>query len=179
MKKPILFLGFAVDLVIFDQLSKWAVSEFLMRTDGAAMDLWSWIVSAPERLDFHRVEVLPFFNVVMVWNQGVSFGLFNQDTNYGPLMLVALALAISVGFGVWLFRSNSVLQMAGLSMVIGGAIGNVIDRLRFGAVMDFLDVHAFGYHWPAFNVADSAIVVGVVILMVHALFYDKPLHKFR
>jgi len=179
MKKPVLFLGFAVYLVILDQLSKWAVSEYLMRTSGEAMDLWSWIVSAPERLDFHRVEVLPFFNLVMVWNQGVSFGLFNEDTDYGPLMLVVLALVISVGFGVWLFRSNSVLQMAGLSMVIGGAIGNVIDRLRFGAVMDFLDVHAFGYHWPAFNIADSAIVIGVFVLMTHALFFDKERSSFN
>lgn len=178
MKKSFIFLGFAVDLVILDQLSKWAVSEFLMRTDGESLGLWSWIVSAPERLDFGRVEVLPFFNLVMVWNQGVSFGLFNQDTDYGPLMLVALALVISAGFGVWLFRSTSILQMAGLAMVIGGAIGNVIDRLRFGAVMDFLDVHAFGYHWPAFNVADSAIVIGVGVLMVHALFYDQGRSSF-
>ena len=179
MKRPLLFLGFAVDLVILDQLSKWAVSELLMRTDGESLGLWSWIIAAPERLDFGRIEVWSFFNLVMVWNQGVSFGLFNQSTDYGPLMLVVLALVISGGFGVWLFRSDSRLQMAGLAMVIGGAIGNVIDRLRFGAVMDFLDVHAFGYHWPAFNVADSCIMIGVCVLMVHALFYDQERPSFH
>ena len=178
MKRPFIFLGFAVDLVILDQLSKWAVSELLMRDSGESLDLWSWIIAAPERLDFGRIEVLPFFNLVMVWNQGVSFGLFSGDTDYGPLLLVVLALGISAGFGVWLFRSDSRLQMTGLAMVIGGAIGNVIDRLRFGAVMDFLDVHMFGYHWPAFNVADSAIVIGIGVLMVHALFFDKGRSSF-
>ena len=173
MKNPIIFFGFALDLVILDQLSKWAVSEYLIRQEGGAIDLISWLLQAPERLPFHKIEVLPFFNLVMVWNQGVSFGLFNHDTDYGALVLIILALAISAGFTVWLFRSTHMLQMTGLALVIGGAIGNVIDRFRFGAVMDFLDFHAFGYHWPAFNVADSAIVIGVVVLMIHALFYEE------
>lgn len=177
MNKPIIFLGLAFDLVILDQLSKWAVSEFLMRQTGESIGLLSWLMKAPERIDFHKIEILSFFNLVMVWNHGISFGLFNQDTDYGAYILIVMALAISAGFTVWLFRSEHVLQMAGLAMVIGGAIGNVIDRFRFGAVMDFLDFHLLGYHWPAFNVADSCVVLGVVVLMVHALFYDKPLHK--
>jgi signal peptidase II len=112
----------------------------------------------------------------MVWNKGVSFGLFNHDTDYGPLLLTSLSLVISAVFLVWLFRTNSAVQLCGIAMVIGGAIGNVIDRLRFGAVIDFLDFHAAGWHWPAFNLADSSIVIGIFILILYAIFFEERQH---
>src|SRR5690606_9236152 len=87
----------------------------------------------------------------------------------GPWVLSGLALAVVVLLLVWLRRVDHVLTATGLGLIIGGALGNVIDRVRFGAVLDFLDFHAFGWHWPAFNVADSAISVGAVLLLVVAL----------
>ncbi len=173
--KKILFYALIIDLIIADQLSKWAVSEFIIRKDGA-IGLIDWILHAPERLPSSQIEVLPFFNFVMVWNRGISFGLFNSETDYGAYILIALAVVISAGFLVWLSRCTNKMQCFGFSLVVGGALSNALDRVRFGAVMDFLDFHAFGYHWPAFNIADSCIVIGVFILMIHALFFDKPLH---
>ena len=116
------------------------------------------------------VEVLPFFNLVTVWNYGVSFGLFNRGSTTGAWVFVALAVAIVAVLAVWLARAGRLLLAAALGLVIGGAIGNVIDRLRLGAVFDFLDFHALGWHWPAFNVADSAITVGVILLFLDSLF---------
>lgn len=116
------------------------------------------------------IEVTPFFNIVLAWNRGVSFGMFNQQSDYGPYLLTGLALVIVIALSIWLWRASSRWAALALGLIIGGAIGNVIDRIRFGAVVDFLDFHAFGYHWPAFNVADSAICVGAVILILESLF---------
>lgn len=142
--------------VVLDQLSKvWILNE----------------VMAPPRL----IEVTPFFNLVLAWNRGVSFGMFNNDSAYGPLLLTGLAIAIVVALTIWLWRADNKWVASALGLVIGGAVGNVIDRVRFGAVVDFLDVHAFGYHWPAFNIADSAICVGAAILILESLF--RPSEK--
>ena len=116
------------------------------------------------------VEVLPFFNLVTVWNYGVSFGLFNSGSTAGSWIFVLVACAIVAVLAYWMRRSDRVLPAAALGMVMGGAVGNVVDRLRLGAVFDFLDFHAFGWHWPAFNIADSAITVGVALLFIDSLF---------
>ncbi|MDJ0948035.1 MAG: signal peptidase II [Alphaproteobacteria bacterium] len=147
-------LPIAAVLLVIDQLSKWVIVSQVMQ---------------PPRV----IEVTGFFNIVMAWNTGVSFGMFASDSPYGRWALVALALAISAGMAVWLLRAETRLQAAALGLVIGGALGNVIDRLRFGAVADFLDFHAGGYHWPAFNAADSAIAVGVALLLYDALFVGR------
>lgn len=118
------------------------------------------------------VEVLPFFNLVTVWNYGVSFGMFNSGSAAAAWIFGTAALAIAAALAVWLLRTDRPLIAAALGLVIGGAVGNVIDRARFGAVFDFLDFHAFGWHWPAFNVADSAITIGVVALFIDSLFGD-------
>ncbi|MGH6618907.1 MAG: signal peptidase II [Alphaproteobacteria bacterium] len=144
----------AVPIVVFDQLTKWWVLADLMDPPQA-------------------VAVTSFFNLVLVWNRGVSFGLFDSDSHWGPIVLSAFALAISVVLVVWLRRVGSRLPAVAIGMVLGGAIGNVIDRMRFGAVVDFLDFHAFGYHWPAFNVADSAISIGVGLLLYDGLFENR------
>ena len=116
-------------------------------------------------------EVLPFFNLVLVWNRGVSFGMFGSASV--PWLLSGIALAVVVGLLVWLRRTDNGLVALGLALVIGGALGNVIDRIRFGAVIDFLDFHAFGWHWPAFNLADSAICVGAVVLVLDGLLAPR------
>ena len=122
------------------------------------------------------VPVTDFFNLVVVWNRGVSFGLFAGHDDMIRWALSGLAIVVSVVLAVWLFRTRDCLVALGLGCVIGGALGNVVDRVRFGAVFDFLDFHAFGYHWPAFNVADSGIFVGVAALLVDGLFRRREGH---
>lgn len=120
------------------------------------------------------LTITPFFNLAPVWNRGVSFGMFSSQQDWMPLILSAVAVAISIGLVVWLRRAPSRLMALALGLVIGGAIGNVIDRLRYGAVVDFLDFHVMGYHWPAFNIADAAICIGVVLILWYELFQAKP-----
>lgn len=153
--RPVLFLIAALLLIAADQASKWFVMEHVVLEDGTF------------------VQVLPFFNFVRVWNKGISFGMFNQQTDYGPYILIGVALVIAVLFTVWLFRTQDRVQSAGIILIISGAIGNIIDRVRFKAVFDFLDFHAFGHHWPAFNVADSCVVVGVIVMIFHSFFLEK------
>lgn len=119
------------------------------------------------------IEVLPFFNLVTVWNYGVSFGMLTNDSQIGPWLFVAVALAIVAALFTWLRRAATRMVAIALGLVIGGAIGNVVDRLTYGAVFDFLDVHAFGWHWPAFNLADSGISIGVILLLADGLLGDK------
>jgi signal peptidase II len=100
----------------------------------------------------------------------VGFSLLTMTLPSGPYILSALALAIAAGMLVWLFRASRAIPAVALGLVIGGALGNVIDRLRLGAVFDFIDVHLGSYHWPAFNLADSALSIGVVLLIIDGLF---------
>lgn len=135
-----------------------------------------WIVAhvmVPPR----TIEVTPFFNLVMAWNPGVSFSLLQIDSVWMPWILSAVAIAIVTVLLLWLRKTEHRLPALAIGLVIGGALGNVIDRLRFGAVADFLDFHWGGYHWPAFNVADSAITIGVVILIGDALFGGRESSK--
>ncbi len=113
------------------------------------------------------VEIAPFFNIVLVWNRGVSFGMFGSA---GPLVLAALAGAVAVVLVVWMLRSPRRFEALALGAVAGGAAGNILDRLTRGAVVDFLDFHIGGWHWYAFNLADSAITVGVAMLLFDAVF---------
>lgn len=107
------------------------------------------------------IAITPFFNLVLVFNHGVTFGLFAQSEQAGVWLLVGLAGLICL-YLLWLWRqSQNRFEIMILMTVIGGAIGNVIDRIRLGGVVDFLDFHLAGYHWPAFNLADTAIVVGI------------------
>jgi signal peptidase II len=119
------------------------------------------------------VPVLPFFNLVMVWNPGISYGLFPASGPLGTGLLVAVSLAAVAGLGWWLWGSTSRALTAGFGLVIGGALGNLIDRLLYGKVADFFHFYGFGYDWYVFNIADLAITLGAV-----AIIYDvlKPEH---
>ena len=123
-----------------------------------------WVLAAAGGLP---VEIAPFFNIVLVWNRGVSFGMFGSA---GPLVLAALAGAVAVVLVVWMLRSPRRFEALALGAVAGGAAGNILDRLTRGAVVDFLDFHIGGWHWYAFNLADSAITVGVAMLLFDAVF---------
>lgn len=110
------------------------------------------------------IIVTPFFNLVTVWNPGISFGMLQNIPN-GQWILSALAIVIVAWLFVWLRKVEHRPTALALGLIIGGAIGNTIDRIRFSAVFDYLDFHAFGYHWPAFNLSDSFIFIGVMLLL--------------
>lgn len=116
------------------------------------------------------IEVTSFFNLVPVRNTGVSFGLFGTNTELARWALVGVAVVIMIALLIWLIRAGSKYITVALVLVIGGAVSNVIDRALSGAVIDFLDFHAFGVHWPAFNIADSVIVLGTAMLLYDGLF---------
>jgi signal peptidase II len=141
------WFGLALAIVLVDQLTKWIV---LARF-------------APGE----QLELGPFFNMVLVFNKGAAFSFLAREGGWQTPVLAGFALLAAVVLSVLIYRSprNSLLCL-GLSSVLGGALGNLVDRLRFGHVVDFLDFHAFGWHWPAFNVADSAITVGAVLLIL-------------
>lgn len=165
VRARMLRLGGAVALLVIalDQLSKWWILEQALPCLSGPPGPWCVAQTPP-------IEVTGFFNLVMAWNRGVSFGLFAHEAAFMPYVLIAVALAITAFLVLWLRRTGRVYPAVCIGLVIGGALGNVIDRFRFGAVADFLDFHVAGWHWPAFNVADSCIVVGVVLLLADGLF---------
>ena len=115
------------------------------------------------------VAIAPFFDLVLVWNQGISYGLLPQQGELGRLGLVLFAIVASLALAVWLARQTSQLAAASIGLIIGGAIGNAIDRIAYGAVDDFFSFHAFGFEWYVFNIADTAIVAGVLGLLYGSL----------
>lgn len=112
------------------------------------------------------VEITSFFNLVTVWNTGVSFGMFNEMGADNATILIVFAAVLTAVLLGWLWRAQHRLLAGALGLVVGGALGNIIDRVQYGAVFDFLDIHAMGYHWPAFNIADAAICVGVGLILL-------------
>ena len=155
-------LGLAVAVLLFaaDQASKW------------------WILEALRLPEARTVPVLalgPFgLDLSMVWNRGVTFGLLSGDGPWNHLVLALLAAAIALFLLRWLARAETRTVAVALGAVIGGAVGNVVDRLRFGAVVDFVDAYAWGWHWYVFNIADAGIVCGVAALVADALFRRAP-----
>lgn len=124
-----------------------------------------------------QIEVSPIFDFTMVWNYGMSFGTL-QSEGFMRWVLVALTIGIAIGFAIWLFRAERQLTTLALSLVVAGAIGNVIDRIRFGAVVDFIDVSQMLPWFPwVFNVADSAISVGAVLLFLDQFLLSRSEQK--
>jgi len=117
------------------------------------------------------VRLAPFLDVIIAWNRGVSYSLFTADSDAGRIALLAVYAVAVLAFGIWMLRSTSALTSAALGMLMGGATGNALDRLRFGAVADFFHVHFAGFSpWGVFNLADIAIVAGVVLLLYESFF---------
>lgn len=147
-------------LLVADQVSKWWILE---------------VARLPEVQHIPLLAAGPFgLDLTMVWNRGVTFGLLAGDGAWHHLALAVLAAVIAGFLLRWMARAENRLTAVALGAVVGGAIGNVIDRIRFGAVVDFVDAHAWGWHWYVFNVADAAIVCGVAVLVADALFRPKP-----
>jgi len=155
-------LATAVVVAILDQLSK---ALILAHFAGRA---------------FSVDTLTPFFNLVLTFNRGVSFGMFNAGPGSGSglnAILFSLAAAVIVaGLIYWLKRVTSPLLAVAIGLIVGGAVGNVVDRIRYGAVADFLDFHIGNYHWPAFNLADSAICLGVTAMLFDSLLLRRAAH---
>ena len=115
------------------------------------------------------VPVLPGFNLSLGFNTGASFGMMGGFMAGKPLLMAALTGALTFAFAVMAFRAQNALERAGFALVVGGALGNIIDRLRQGAVTDFLDFYWRDWHWPTFNVADTAITLGAVLILAASL----------
>jgi signal peptidase II len=154
-------LGLISALIVLaaDQASKW------------------WILNGLDLPDLRQVVLLPVLNLTMVWNTGVTFGLLNGLGSFGHVLLAVVALAVVGALGLWLRKAESSVTAGAIGAIAGGAVGNVIDRFRFGAVVDFIHAHvAIGgtdYSWYVFNVADAAIVCGVATLIIESQFSRK------
>ncbi|HVZ07684.1 signal peptidase II [Rhodopila sp.] len=150
-------LGLLAALIVLaaDQLSKW------------------WVLDMLDLPALRQVVLLPVLNLTMVWNRGVTFGLLTSFGASGALGLVAVALVVVAALGFWLWRAETRLVAMSIGAIAGGAIGNVVDRLRFGAVVDFIHAHVAtpwgDVSWYVFNVADAAIVCGVAALILDSL----------
>ncbi|NNE82893.1 MAG: signal peptidase II [Alphaproteobacteria bacterium] len=149
-------------------MQRWALIFIVVITvlDQITKQIMIGLVFEPPRV----IEVTSFFRLVPVRNTGISFGLFGADSDTARWVLVALAVVIMIALVIWLVRAGSAYITVALVMVIGGAASNVIDRALSGAVIDFLDFHVAGVHWPAFNLADSLIVLGTAMLLYDGLF---------
>lgn len=149
------WLNLSAVVIVLDQLSKWLMSNWL---------------------DLHQtVPVLPSFNLTLAHNYGAAFSFLASASGWQRWFFVILAVVVSLVLVIWLkkLQHHARLEAVSLALILGGAIGNVIDRLIYGYVVDFLDVYYGSYHWPAFNIADSAICVGAVLLIFDS-FRHKP-----
>lgn len=144
-------VGVALATLIADQLHKW------------------WMISIYGIQLEERIVITPFMDFIYVINKGVSYGLFTQGSQTGQYVLAAFAMVVAIALIVWLAMAEHTRSAAlGIGLIVGGAVGNGIDRLHLGGVADFIQLHAFGFYWYVFNIADVAIVAGVV-----AILYDS------
>lgn len=152
---PWLWFAIAAVVILFDQWTKVLVNSQLV---------------------YDQKEVITsFFNITLRYNYGVAFSLFDDMEGGQRWPLAVLAFVVSIALIVWIYRAGKVatFEIAGLALVLGGAIGNLYDRVVLGYVVDFIEVHAMGYYWPAFNIADSAICLGAGLLLFDAFFGKK------
>ena len=145
----VMLISLIAAAVVADQLTKTAALSLL--SQGTA------------------VPVLPGFNLSLGFNTGASFGMMGGFMAGKPLLMAALTGALTITFAVMAFRAQHALERAGFALVVGGALGNIIDRVRQGAVTDFLDLYWRDWHWPTFNVADIAITLGAVLILAASL----------
>lgn len=146
------WLWLSLLVVLLDQISKqWFESHFML---------------------YEQVNVLPFFNLILTYNHGAAFSFLSDQSGWQRWFLIAVSTVVTVVLLVWLrgLKSHEKITALSLSLVIGGAVGNLIDRALFGRVIDFLDFYIGQHHWPAFNLADSAITIGVAMMVYELLF---------
>jgi len=149
------------------------VAALVLIADQASKNWVLYSLGFVECPNCMSVEVTSFFNLTMVWNEGISYGLFPADSPGEKWLLIGFSLLMALILTSWMVRADGRWLGLGLGLVIGGAVGNVIDRFIYGAVVDFFHFHAFGYSWYVFNVADAAIVLGVGAILIDAVFMGR------
>jgi signal peptidase II len=157
----------------------WGPYSFTGIALGAAVALCdqlhkAWMVSIFDGMERPKITVTTFFDIILIWNRGISYGLFRQDSDMGRWLLVGFSFFAALALVLWLARLESRIAALSVGLIIGGAIGNAIDRMHYGAVADFFSFHALGFNWYVFNLADVAIVGGVAGLLYESL---KSSHK--
>ena len=148
MKKYLYILLVVLSIVALDQITKYLVARYMNPLDS--------------------IEIFPFLHIVSIRNVGAAFGMFR---NFGSSFFIGISF-VAIVFVIWLLIKSSY-NYFGLSLVLGGAIGNLIDRVLYGKVIDFIDFSVGNFHWPAFNVADSSLTIGIIIIFLSSLFREK------
>ena len=159
--------------------SRFARYWFLLSIVVILLDQWSKWLAEISLIPYQPVPVLPLFNFTLAYNTGAAFSFLSDAGGWQRwffISLTVIVVAVLVNW-LWRMRAEERLQAASISLVLGGAIGNLIDRVWLGHVIDFLDVYYGSYHWPIFNIADSAITVGVVLLIIDLFLNDHPEHE--
>ena len=157
-KRLILFFGIVVGVIGLDLITKELAVRYLS--------------------DIERIIIIPnYFDFTLVWNRGAAFGIFGQAPEYiRKLILIgasSVAAILTIAYAYFKNTRLSTFELVALALIAGGAIGNLYDRIFIGKVRDFIDVHIHSYHWPAFNIADSAITVGIGLFIIYELFFKK------
>jgi lipoprotein signal peptidase len=150
-----------------DRYTRLGIVAALLVLAGDQASKW-WMLNGLHLAEVGRIRLLPVLDFVLVWNRGVTFGLLNGLGGWSSAALAILALVIVVALGLWLRRAESALTAIALGAIAGGAVGNVIDRVRYGAVVDFIHAHIGEWSWYVFNVGDAAIVCGVAALLIRS-----------
>ncbi len=164
MSVPRAGLACAIGGLLVDQLSKYYMVEHVFRPEG---------VTETPFMSPVVIDILPVFQFRLAWNYGISFSLFSSGEAVTVALLLLMTIAITSVLTVWMWRTPRVLLQIGLGLIVGGALGNIIDRASIGAVADFLHVFWQDWAFPTFNIADSCITVGAIIVLLDALF-DRP-----
>lgn len=168
MKKFMKYILIILGIVLLDQITKSVLLYLITGTVPVYGSAWS-VVSYPYLMS----HIANWFNIVFTWNPGASFSLL-RTLGEGAPWVITIATGLIIGLLVYYMRYRSAQnEKLPLAFIIGGALGNFIDRLRFGAVIDFLDWHIGDIHWPAFNIADSFIVIGVILYIINLIFHKK------
>ncbi|MBL4646581.1 MAG: signal peptidase II [Rhizobiales bacterium] len=148
-------LAIALVTLVLDQLSK------------------LWVLFSLNLIEGDKLTIAPFVDILLVWNRGISYGLFQQHSDWGRWLLVAFGLIACIVVWIWVNRAGSLWFLWGAALIIGGGLGNSIDRIAYGAVVDFVSLHAYGFYWYVFNIADIAIVAGFLLLLYDMFISGK------
>lgn len=162
MKNAFKFLAVILAAILLDQITKGILLYFITGSVPLYGPAWE-LVPVPYLMD----QVTNFFNIVFTWNPGASFSLFRTIGESAPIIIIIVTGTVIGFLARYLFTRHDNAEKWPLALIVGGALGNLIDRIRFGAVIDFLDFHVGGWHWPAFNIADACIAIGVALYLLN------------
>ena len=159
--------------------NRMAIGWLLVSAVIVVLDLWTKDIATQSLTLYRPVEVTSWLNMTLAHNYGAAFSFLSDAGGWQRWLFTGLASVVTVILVVWLFRlsAREKLTAAALGLIIGGAVGNLVDRINHGYVVDFIDVFYHDWHWPAFNLADSAITGGVILLLIDGLFLSTAANK--